>query len=205
VECIIASGYFADSLHLGRPMNNLDGGNEERLRKRMQLILLGWCMPCGSKDNRGWLKFSVVRTQNFTLEYIIASGYFADFFSSSCLLSHCSRLEVFNIGMRVSWTQNFLWSLIYLAFRKWRQLVHQWWTGAHHVSQQRKLRPVRVSQSTLSELSSYINYINLSGDLTLLIMHVYFIWQTEGVSDFAAGACCNYSNVTSHYYWWGFL
>jgi hypothetical protein len=31
-------------------MNNLEGGNEERLRKRMQLVLLGWCTPCGSKE-----------------------------------------------------------------------------------------------------------------------------------------------------------
>ncbi len=45
-------------------MNNLEGGNEERLGKRMQLVLLGWCTPCGSKDNWGWLKFSVVPTQN---------------------------------------------------------------------------------------------------------------------------------------------
>jgi hypothetical protein len=132
-------------------MNNLEGGNEERLRKRMQLVLLGWCMPCGSKDNWGWLKFFVVRTQNFTLEYIIASGYFADFFCSCCLLSRCSRLEVFNKVTRASWTRNFLWSLKYLAFRKWRQVV----------------RPVRVYQSTLSELSSYINYINLSNFFSL--------------------------------------
>jgi hypothetical protein len=111
----------------GRPMNNLEGGYEERLRKRMQLVLLGWCTPCGSKDNWGWLKFSVVPTQNFTLEYIIASGYFADFFSGCCVL------EVFNKVMLASWTRNFLWSLKYLAFRKWRQVVHRWWTGAHHV------------------------------------------------------------------------
>jgi hypothetical protein len=44
----------------------------------------------------------------FTLKYIIASGYFADFFSSCCLLSPCSRLEVFNKVMRASWTWNFL-------------------------------------------------------------------------------------------------
>jgi hypothetical protein len=68
-------------------MNNLEGGYEERLRKRRQVVLLGWCTPCGSKDNWGWLKFSIVPTQNFTLEYIIASGYFADFLSSCCLLS----------------------------------------------------------------------------------------------------------------------
>jgi hypothetical protein len=85
-------------------MNNFEGG-EERLRKRM---LLGWCTPCGSKDNSGWLKFSVVPTQNFTLEYIIASRCFADFFSSCCLLSRCSRLEVFNKVIRASWTRNFL-------------------------------------------------------------------------------------------------
>ncbi len=109
---------------LGRPMNNLEGGNEERLRKRLQLVLLGWCMPCGSKDNWGWLKLSVVPTQNFTLEYTIASGYFADFFSSCCLVSRCSRLEVCNKVTRASWTRNFLWSLKYLAFRKWRQVVH---------------------------------------------------------------------------------
>jgi hypothetical protein len=49
--------------------------------------------------------------------------------------------------MRASWTRNFLRSLKYLAFRKWRQVVHHWWTGAHHgVCQQRKFRPVRVSQ-----------------------------------------------------------
>jgi hypothetical protein len=105
----------------------------KRLRKRMQLVLLGWCTPCGSKDNWGWLKFSVVPTQNFTLEYIIASGCFADFFSGCCVLSRCSRLEVFNKVMRASWTRNFLWSLKYLAFRKWRQVVNHWWTGAHHV------------------------------------------------------------------------
>jgi hypothetical protein len=40
------------------------------------------------------VKFSVVPTQNFTLEYIIASGRFADFFCACCVLSHCSRLEV---------------------------------------------------------------------------------------------------------------
>jgi hypothetical protein len=114
-------------------MNNLEGGNEEKLRKRMQLVLLGWCTPCGSKDNWGWLKFFLERTQNSTLEYIIASGYFADFFFSSCLLSRCSRLEVFNKVMRASWTRNFLWSLKYWAFRKQRQVVHHWWTGAHHV------------------------------------------------------------------------
>ncbi len=105
----------------------------KRLRKTMQLVLLGWCTPCGSKDNWGWLKFSVVPTQNFTLEYIIASGYFADFFSGGCVISRCSRLEVFNKVMRACWTRNFLWSLKYLAFRKWRQVVHRWWTGAHHV------------------------------------------------------------------------
>ncbi len=114
-------------------MNNLEGGNEERLRKRIQLVFLGWCTPCGSKNNWGWLKFFVVRTQNFTLKYIIASGYFADYFSSCCPLSRCSRLEVFNKVTRASWTRNFLWSLKYLAFRKWRQVVHHWWTGAHHL------------------------------------------------------------------------
>ncbi len=156
-------------------MNNLEGGYEERLRKRMKLVLLGWCTACGSKDNWGWLKFSVVPTQNFTLEYIIASGYFADFLSSCCLHSCCTRLEVFNKVMRASWTLNFLWSLKYLAFRKWRQVVHHWWTGAHHgVCRQRILRPVRVSQSTLSELSSYINYINLSNFFSL----DYTYWET---------------------------
>jgi hypothetical protein len=114
-------------------MNNLEGGYEGRLRKRMQLVLLGWCTSCSSKDNWGWLKFSVVPSQNFTLKYIIASGYFADFFSSCCVPSRCSRLEVFNKVMRTSWTLNFLLSLKYLAFRNWRQVVHHWWTGAHHV------------------------------------------------------------------------
>ncbi len=89
-------------------MNNFEGGYEERLRKRMQLVLLGWCMPCGSKDNLGWLEFSVVPTQNFTLEYITASGYFADLFSGCCVLSRCSRLEVFNKVMHASWARNFL-------------------------------------------------------------------------------------------------
>ncbi len=42
------------------------------------------------------------------------------------------------------------------------------------VCQQRKLRPVRVSQSTLSELSSYINYINLSNFFSL----DYSYWET---------------------------
>ncbi len=115
------------------PMNNLEGGNEERLRKRMQLVLLGWCTPCDSKDNWGWLKFSVVHTQKFTLEYIIASGYFVDVSSSCCLISRCSRLQVFNKVIRASWTQIFLWSLKYLAFRKCGQVVHHWWTAAHHV------------------------------------------------------------------------
>jgi len=88
----------------------------------MHLVLLGWCTSCGNKDNWGWLKFSVVPTQNFTLQYIIASPYFADFFSGCCVLSRCSRLESFNKVMRASWTRNFLWSLKYLAFRnggKW--------------------------------------------------------------------------------------
>jgi len=123
------------------------------------------------------LKFSVAPTQNFTLEYIIVSGYFADFFSGCCVPSRCSRLEVFNKVMRASWTLNFLWSLKYLAFRKWRQAVHHWWTGAHDVCvvcQQRKLRPVRVSQSTSSEISSYINYINLSNFSSL----DYTYWET---------------------------
>jgi len=101
------------------------------VEKRTQLVLLGWCTPCGSKHNWGWLKFSVVPIQNFTVEHIIASGYFAD--SSCCLLSSCSRLEVFNKVMRASWTRYFLWSLKYLVYRKWRQVVHHWWTGAHHV------------------------------------------------------------------------
>ncbi len=151
-------------------MHSLEGDNEEMLKERMQLVLLGWRTPCGSKDNWGWLKFSVVPTQNFTLEYIIASGYFADFFSRCCLLSHCSRLEVFskvmcsftleyiiangyfadffsrccllsrcsrleffNKVMRATWTRNFLRSLKYLAFKKWRQVVHHWWTGVGHL------------------------------------------------------------------------
>jgi hypothetical protein len=41
--------------------------------------------PCGRKDNWGWLKFSVVPTQNFTLECIITSPDFADFFSGCCV------------------------------------------------------------------------------------------------------------------------
>jgi hypothetical protein len=118
-------------------MNNLEGGYEERLRKSLQVVLQGWCTPCGCLW--GWLKFAVVPTQNFTLEYIIASGYFADFFSGCCVLSRCSRLEVFNKVMRASWTLNFLWSLKYLAFRKWRQVVHHWWTGAHHVCANREI------------------------------------------------------------------
>jgi hypothetical protein len=122
-----------DSLDLGWPINNVECDYEERLRKRMQLVLLGWCMSCGSEDNWGWLKFSVIPTQKFTLEYIIASGYFADCFSGCCVLSRCSRLEVFNKVMRASWARNFLWSLKYLAFSKWMQVVHHWWTGAHHV------------------------------------------------------------------------
>jgi hypothetical protein len=79
-------------------MNNLEGRYEERLRKRMQLVLLGWCTPCGNKDNWGWLKFSVVPTQNFTLEYSIASGYFADLFSSCCVVSHCWRFGILYIN-----------------------------------------------------------------------------------------------------------
>jgi hypothetical protein len=66
-------------------MNDWEGGYEGRRRKRMQLVLLGWCTPCGSKDNSGWLQFSVVPTQNFTVECIIASPYFADFFSGCCV------------------------------------------------------------------------------------------------------------------------
>ncbi len=67
-------------------MNNLEGGNEERLRKRMQLVLLGWCTPCGSKDNLRWLKFFVVRTQNFTLENILLQ---VDTLLTVCLVVVC--------------------------------------------------------------------------------------------------------------------
>ncbi len=157
-------------------MKNLESGYEERLRKRMQLVLLGWCTPCASKCNWGWLKFSVVHTQNFTLEYIIASGYFADFFSGCCVISRCSRLEVFNKVMRASWTRNFLWSLKYLAFKKWRQVVHHWWTGgAHHVCVSREnWDQLEFPRVLLSELSSYINYINLSNFFSL----DYTYWET---------------------------
>jgi hypothetical protein len=48
-------------------------------------------------------------------------------------LSRRSRLEVFNKVMHATGTLNFLYLLKYLAFRKWRQVVHHWWTGAHHV------------------------------------------------------------------------
>jgi hypothetical protein len=58
-------------------MNNLEDGYEERLRKRMQVMLLGWCISCHDRDKvfRGSLPAS-----NFTLKYIIAAGYFADIF-----------------------------------------------------------------------------------------------------------------------------
>jgi hypothetical protein len=46
--------------------------------------------------------------------------------------------------------------------------------GPPCVGQQRKLRAVRVSQSTLSELASYINFINLSNFFSL----VYTYWET---------------------------
>jgi hypothetical protein len=59
-------------------MNNLECGFEERLRKRMQVVLLGWCTV-----HTEWQQRQLRMVQ---LKYIIAAGYFADFFSCCCVL-----------------------------------------------------------------------------------------------------------------------
>jgi hypothetical protein len=72
----------------GRLEHNLERGFEERLRKRMQLVFVGWCIV-----HTVWQQRQLRIVQ---LKYIIAAAYFADIFASCCVLSHCSRLEVFN-------------------------------------------------------------------------------------------------------------
>jgi hypothetical protein len=47
--------------------------------------------------NLGLLKFSVLPAQNFTQDILLQ----LDAFLSSLVLSHCSRLEVFNEAMQI--------------------------------------------------------------------------------------------------------
>ncbi len=149
-------------------MNDLEGAYKERLRKRMQLVLLGWCMPCGSKDNWGWLKFSVVPSQNFTLEYITAN--FADFFCGCCgVLSRCSRLESHFIKLCVCpghGTSSDHWNI-------WRLENEGKWSIIDALVPTICMSAEKIEASfvfprlRLSEVSSYINYSNLSNFFSL--------------------------------------
>ncbi len=73
-------------------------GYEERLRKRVQVVLVGWwhsAIPCGSKDNWGWFGWNIL----LQLDTLLT------FFSCCCVHLHCSRLEVFLIKLWDRWVR----------------------------------------------------------------------------------------------------
>jgi len=110
-------------------VNDLEGGYDERLRERIEVVLLGWFTPPASKNSWGWLKFSVLPAENFTGKYC-CSWMLCWCFSCRLVLSQCSRLEALNKVIRLlreSWTCNFLLSLKFLALRKWMQAAHDGW------------------------------------------------------------------------------
>jgi hypothetical protein len=86
-----------------RLVNNLEAGYEERLRERIQVVLLGWCivhayypMAWHQRQVRLVSVFCGACSELYLEVQIIAAGCFADFFSCYCVLSYYSTFEALN-------------------------------------------------------------------------------------------------------------